>query len=49
MSSNLNNFLNNNIKQGQIASELEIYFSKEQYFENFIAKGRISNLEVNAF
>ena len=45
--SNLNSFLNNNIKQGQIDSEIEIFFSKENIFENFITKGSVSNLEAS--
>ncbi len=47
--SNLNSFLNNNIKQGQIDSEIEIFFSKENTFENFITKGSVSNLEASLF
>ena len=47
--SNLNSFLNNNIKQGQIDSEIEIFFSKENTFENFITRGSVSNLEASLF
>ena len=45
--SNLNSFLNNNIKQGQVDCEIEIFFSKENTFENFITKGSVSNLEAS--
>ena len=45
--SNLNSFLNNNIKQGQIDSEIEFFFNKENIFENFITKGSVSNLEAS--
>ncbi len=45
--SNLNSFLNNNIKKGQIDAEIEIFFSKENTFENFITKGSVSNLEAS--
>ena len=37
--SNLISFLNNNINQGQISTELEIYLNNNSLFDNFIARG----------
>ncbi len=47
--SNLNSFLNNNVKQGEVNSEIEVFFSKENNFKNFITKGTVSNLEASLF
>ena len=44
--SNLISFLNNNINQGQISTELEIYLNNNSLFDNFIARGSVSNLSA---
>ena len=44
--SNFNSFLNNKIKQGKLNTELEIYLDNDNLFENFIARGSVSNLKA---
>ncbi len=44
--SNLTNFLNNNLKQGIINSEIEIYLNNDNLLENFIARGTATNLSA---
>ena len=47
--SNLKNFLNNRIKKGKLASEIDIFLNEDNSLKNFIAKGKIKNLEVELF
>ena len=44
--SNFKSILNNKIKDGSLNSELELYFNKDNLFDNFIAKGKVSNLNL---
>jgi hypothetical protein len=44
--SNLKSIINNKIKRGKLNSELEIYVNKNNLFENFIIKGKVSNLDI---
>ena len=44
--SNLTSFINNKIKEGIIAAELEIYLQDNNKLDNFIARGTISNLKA---
>ncbi len=43
--SNLKSLLNNNIKEGKLISQIEIFLDKEGVLENFIAKGNVYNLD----
>ena len=45
--SNLTSYINNKIKDGDFNSEIEIYFNSENKFDNFIAKGTVSNLKTD--
>ena len=45
--SNFKNLINNKIKKGKLILELEAYFDKDNYLDNFIARGSASNLEAN--
>ena len=44
--SNFKSFLNNKIKKGKLISEIEIFLMNERFFKNFIARGKVKNLEV---
>ncbi len=44
--SNSKNFLNNLIKEAKINTEIEIFLSDQGSFQNFIAKGKISDLKI---
>ncbi len=44
--SNFKSILNNKILDGNLNSELEIYFNEDNLFENFIARGKVSNLDL---
>ena len=44
--SNSKNFLNNRIKEAKINTEIEIFLSDQGSFQNFIAKGKISDLKI---
>ena len=44
--SNFKSFLNNRIKKGKLNSEIEIYLKNENLLDNFIARGSISDLEI---
>ncbi|MDC1093065.1 hypothetical protein OAS35_03035, partial [Pelagibacteraceae bacterium] len=44
--SNFTSFVNNKIKKGKINAEVEVYFDKNNLFENFIARGSITNLNA---
>ena len=45
--SNFKNFLTNNIKEGNLLSELEIFFSANGKIDNYIIKGNVDNLKAN--
>ena len=45
--SNFKNFLTNNIKEGNLVSELEIFFSDNGKMNNYIIKGNVENLKAN--
>ncbi len=44
--SNFTNLIKNKIKEGKLNSELEIYLNKNNILENFIIKGKVSNLKA---
>ena len=44
--SNFKSFLDNRIKKGKLNSEIEIYLNSENILDNFIARGSISDLEI---
>ena len=44
--SNFTSFVNNKIKKGKINAEVEVYFDKNNQFENFITRGSIINLNA---
>ena len=44
--SNFKNILNNNIKQGKLISEIDIFLNNQGKFDDFIARGEIKNLQV---
>ena len=44
--SNLTNFINNNVKKGKIKADLDIYLDNKNQFNNFIARGSVSNLKA---
>ena len=43
--SNFKSFISNKIKEGSIDSEIEIYLNDKNLLDNFIAKGRVTNLK----
>ena len=44
--SNFKSFLNNKVTNGNLISEVEIFFNKEGLTKNYIIKGEIKNLDV---
>jgi hypothetical protein len=44
--SNFNSLVSNKIKQGKLISEIEFYFDESNLIENFIAKGSVSDLNI---
>ena len=44
--SNFNSIVSNKIKEGKLISEIEFYFDKNNLIENFIAKGSVSDLNI---
>ena len=46
--SNFKSFISNKIKEGSIDSEIEIYLNDKNLLDNFIAKGRVTNLKFLA-
>ena len=44
--SNFTSFINNKVKKGKFNTEIEIYLNSNNLFENFIARGSVSNLET---
>ena len=47
--SNFKSLLTNKIKKGKLISEIEIFFTKQGKFENFITRGNIKSLEMELF
>ena len=47
--SNFKNLLSNRIKKGKLASEIDIFLNEDNLLQNFIAKGKIKNLEAEIF
>ena len=44
--SNLNSFINNKVLEGNISSEINIFFENKNKIENFIVKGSVTNLKT---
>ena len=44
--SNFRSLVSNKIKQGKLISEIEFYFDKNNLIENFIAKGSVTDLNI---
>ena len=44
--SNFKSIINNNIKEGEILADLDIYFDENNEFANFISKGTVKNLKT---
>ncbi len=47
--SNFSSFLNNNIKTAELTTDVDIYFNNQNLFDNFIAKGSVTNLKGKIF
>ena len=47
--SNFTSFLNNNIKEGKLNTEIEIYLNKENSLNNFIARGSVIDVKGEIF
>ena len=47
--SNFKSLLNNKIKEGQMASEVEIFFTDKGKIENYIAKGTLEDIKMELF
>ena len=47
--SNFKNFLNKKIKKINLISEIELFFDKNGEIENYIFKGKVTDLKVNFF
>ena len=47
--SNFTSFLNNNIKEGKLNTEIEIYLNKENSLNNFIARGSVTDVKGEIF
>ena len=47
--SNFTSFLNNNIKEGKLNTEIEIYLNKENSLNNFIARGLVKDVKGEIF
>ena len=47
--SNFKNLLSNKIKKGKLTSEIDIFLYEDNSLKNFIAKGKIRNLEAEIF
>ena len=44
--SNFTSFINNKIKQGKLSAKIEVYLDNNNLFDNFIARGTVSNLKA---
>ena len=42
--SNFKSFINNKLKNGKINAEVEFYLGEKNSFNNFIARGKVTNL-----
>ena len=47
--SNFKSLLNNKIKKGKLITEIEVFLTDEGVLKNFIAKGKVKDLEVELF
>jgi len=47
--SNLTSFINNKVIEGKILTEIELFLTKENLIDNFIAKGKVSNFKADIF
>ena len=47
--SNFTSFINNNIKEGKLNTEIEIYLNKENSLNNFIARGSVTDVKSEIF
>ena len=47
--SNFKSFLNNNVTNGNLISEIEFFFDKEGLLNNYIIKGEVKNLNADFF
>ncbi len=47
--SNFKSILNNNIEEGKLVSQIDIFLNAKGIFENFIAKGSVEGLKVKIF
>ncbi len=47
--SNFQSFLKNKVKKGKLDIEIEIYLNKQNLFNNFIARGKVSELKTTVF
>ena len=47
--SNFKSFLNNKIEKGKLISEIEIFLDQKGEFNNFIARGKVKDLEAKFF
>lgn len=47
--SNLKSFINNKLQEGNIKSEIEIYFDKNNMIDSFITRGEVTNLRSKIF
>ena len=47
--SNLKNILNNKIINGKLFTEIDIFFNNNNDFDNFIAKGKVLNLDAEIY
>ena len=47
--SNFTSFINNNIKEGKLNTEIEIYLNKENSLNNFIARGSVTDVKGEIF
>ena len=47
--SNYTNFVNNNLKTGNLNLDLEVYLNENNLLQDFIVRGSVSNLKANIF
>ena len=47
--SNLTSFINNKVIEGKILAEIELFLTNENFIDNFIAKGKVSNFKADLF
>ncbi len=44
--SNFNSFINNKVLEAKVDTEIEVYLNKDNFLDNFIARGIVSNLKT---